>query len=634
MIKKRFICVLSLCLAAAASVDAATTYGSRVSGLWKSFETANASQAEISTQGIAFDPSHQTGGVYDRVYLANHSKEANERGLYSVDLINETSSGRLALGSLDNPTGVAVASDGTVYVSYEGTPAVYKVEDASGSQTTTKVLGNYGGTGDDDIGNISMVPATFGGNYAADSDIVLFDCGRDDNANSAVSALDQSDSATTTLWDSGLTVNTIRGGTSSYDGYAYFVDYDMPDGELDGIAMKYINRVRGNGVVERVLLNIKPSKLPRLDSAVAINQADGSLWMAINAGDTRNVFRIDVANAVLQSGTDYLADITLEIGDLGYDVPNYSMAISPDGKLLAMGWDSGVDRMYVYNLVPEIDAEIGKIITSFRNAGDGNLLIAAHRGDYKHFPENSFDAMLSAANLGADIVEVDVRKTKDQVLVLLHDKTIDRTTNGSGAILELTFEESQKFFLKNPDGSISKSKIPALRDAMIALKGKCLIMLDKSNDYFDACLELSRELGLTHQMIFKSSKSRDEMKLILKENPDVYYGLGINAKNKDHVNQYRQSIEQLNLQMLEISYTQETTWLISEEARRLSDKYDVRIWNNSLDKPRCSAGRCDSKALKNPDENWGWQIEHGIGIIQTDEISALRDYLISVGRHD
>ncbi len=279
-------------------------------------------------------------------------------------------------------------------------------------------------------------------------------------------------------------------------------------------------------------------------------------------------------------------------------------------------------------------SRVAEIKKSFEDADDGNVLIAAHRGDHKHFPENSFDAMLSAVNLGADIVEVDVRKTNDHVLVLMHDTTIDRTTNGSGAISKLTFEETQEFYLKNPDGSISKSKIPTLRDAMITLKGQCLMMLDKSNDHFDACLELSRDLGMTNQMIFKSSKSMDEMKLILKKNPDVYYGLGINAKNKDHVDSYRQSLEQLNLQMLEISYTEETSWLISEEARQLSDKYDVRIWNNSLDKPRCSAGRCDSKALKKPDANWGWQIEQGVDIIQTDEISALRAYLCSVGRHN
>jgi glycerophosphoryl diester phosphodiesterase len=282
----------------------------------------------------------------------------------------------------------------------------------------------------------------------------------------------------------------------------------------------------------------------------------------------------------------------------------------------------------------EAVSKIAGIKKSFEDADDGNVLIVAHRGDHRRFPENSIDALLSAVNLGADIVELDVGRTRDHVLVLMHDSTIDRTTNGSGTVSGRDFADIQRFYLKWPDGRISHSKIPTLRDAMIALKGKCLIMLDKSNNYFDECLEMSKAMDMTNQMIFKSSKSMDEMKRILEKNPNIYYGLGINAKNKNHVDLYRQSLEQLKLQMLEISYTEETSWLISEEARQLADKYDVRIWNNSLDRPRCSAGHCDSEALIDPDANWGWQIEHGVDIIQTDEIVALRAYLYSIGRHN
>lgn len=282
----------------------------------------------------------------------------------------------------------------------------------------------------------------------------------------------------------------------------------------------------------------------------------------------------------------------------------------------------------------EAVSKIAGIKKSFEDADDGNVLIAAHRGDHKHFPENSIDAMLSAVELGADIVEVDVGKTKDGVFILMHDTTIDRTTNGSGSVSEFTYAELQNYYLKNPDGSLSNLKIPTLRDTMVALKGKCLIVLDKSNNYFDECLEMAGDLGMTDQMIFKGSNDINKIKLILKENTDIYYWLGVNAKNKDHVDLYKQGVEQLKLQVLEVSYTEETSWLISEEAHRLADKYDVRIWNNSLDRPRCSAGRCDSKALKDPDANWGWQIERGVDIIQTDEIAALRAYLSSIGRHN
>jgi 3',5'-nucleoside bisphosphate phosphatase len=334
-----------------ALVETGPTYGNYVLGLWKSFATANASQTEVSnTYGLAFDPTSLSGGIYGRVYLANHTKDIRQ-GVYPIDIVNETTGTRL-LASLDYTTDVAVASDGTVYGSSDGTPYMYKAENpTSGSPIETVLIdGNYGGAGDDDIGNISLVPTGFGGAYEADSDIVLFDCGLDDSAISAVSVWDQSTGTVTTLWQD-ISVSTIRGETSSFDGYAYFADYDLPAGGTNN--NPYINRIKGDGVLERIFLNIDADAIGCLDSVVAINPADGSFWIIVN-NRTRGIYRVDVVNAVSQGGTDYLADITLEIVDLDYDFPNYAMAISPDGKMLAIGLDAGMDKMYIYNIVPEL----------------------------------------------------------------------------------------------------------------------------------------------------------------------------------------------------------------------------------------------------------------------------------------
>lgn len=71
--------------------------------------------------------------------------------------------------------------------------------------------------------------------------------------------------------------------------------------------------------------------------------------------------------------------------------------------------------------------------------------VVAHRGDSKHFPENTLPAFLSAVKMGIDIVETDVHITKDGVIVIWHDNTLDRNTDGSGTIEEHTFDELQKF---------------------------------------------------------------------------------------------------------------------------------------------------------------------------------------------
>ena len=72
-------------------------------------------------------------------------------------------------------------------------------------------------------------------------------------------------------------------------------------------------------------------------------------------------------------------------------------------------------------------------------SGDRNyVFVAMHRGDWRNFPANSKGAILSSIQLGADIVELDVHMTKDGRFVLNHDRTLDRTTTGTGNVHDRT----------------------------------------------------------------------------------------------------------------------------------------------------------------------------------------------------
>jgi glycerophosphoryl diester phosphodiesterase len=73
------------------------------------------------------------------------------------------------------------------------------------------------------------------------------------------------------------------------------------------------------------------------------------------------------------------------------------------------------------------------------------FMITAHRGASFEFPENTFPAMEKAVEAGADMIEFDLRGTKENIPVLLHDQTIDRTSNGKGAPEEYTLAELKKF---------------------------------------------------------------------------------------------------------------------------------------------------------------------------------------------
>lgn len=71
------------------------------------------------------------------------------------------------------------------------------------------------------------------------------------------------------------------------------------------------------------------------------------------------------------------------------------------------------------------------------------VIVIAHRGEHQRNPENTLAAVDAAATLGCDYVELDVRTTSDGELVLMHDSTVDRCTNGKGRIVEMTFDATR-----------------------------------------------------------------------------------------------------------------------------------------------------------------------------------------------
>ena len=77
---------------------------------------------------------------------------------------------------------------------------------------------------------------------------------------------------------------------------------------------------------------------------------------------------------------------------------------------------------------------VEQLIKSLKNADSDRVIVVAHRGDWRNAPENSLQAIKNCIDMGVDIVEIDVRETKDGHLVLMHDKTINRTTNGKGKV--------------------------------------------------------------------------------------------------------------------------------------------------------------------------------------------------------
>jgi len=128
-------------------------------------------------------------------------------------------------------------------------------------------------------------------------------------------------------------------------------------------------------------------------------------------------------------------------------------------------------------------------------------VVVAHRGASAHAPENTMDAFRLAVEMGADAIELDVHRTRDKKLAVIHDDTLDRTTDATGAIAELTLNEIRKADagarFAAEDGSFPFAgrglQVPTLPEVVAWLPdGVGLVVELKSRDAVDGCVETLR----------------------------------------------------------------------------------------------------------------------------------------------
>lgn len=101
-----------------------------------------------------------------------------------------------------------------------------------------------------------------------------------------------------------------------------------------------------------------------------------------------------------------------------------------------------------------------------------HVWVVAHRADYVYAPENSIETLNNAIYFGSDIIETDVRQIIDGHIVIMHDYTVDRTTNGTGRVSDLTLEEIKKLRLKTSRGGSTTFQVPTLEEYIQVAKGK------------------------------------------------------------------------------------------------------------------------------------------------------------------
>ncbi|OLD41522.1 MAG: hypothetical protein AUI83_20765 [Armatimonadetes bacterium 13_1_40CM_3_65_7] len=133
-------------------------------------------------------------------------------------------------------------------------------------------------------------------------------------------------------------------------------------------------------------------------------------------------------------------------------------------------------------------------------------LVIAHRGASAAAPENTLAAFRLAADLGADAVELDVRRTVDGQLVVIHDASVDRTTDGTGRVAALTLDQLRRFDAGRKFGPPFRGeRIPLLSKVFEALGGRLLVDVEvKAAGVEAALLDLIKKMQMVDSVLISS----------------------------------------------------------------------------------------------------------------------------------
>ncbi|WBL24907.1 glycerophosphodiester phosphodiesterase family protein [Zunongwangia sp. HGR-M22] len=248
------------------------------------------------------------------------------------------------------------------------------------------------------------------------------------------------------------------------------------------------------------------------------------------------------------------------------------------------------------------------------------ILVAAHRGMHTNFPENSLQSIEDAIVHNIDIVEVDVRLTKDGIPILIHDRKVDRTTTGSGKVKNLTYQEICELSLLDKDGTPTEFKVPSLAEALNFGKNQIVFDIDLKvkSRHIKKVAQVIEDCKAVNSVFFYESRYA-VMRKIVKYLPS--------AMRMTKVNPNRRAIKRAM-----VSVNPDIIHLGNSESQReslfiekMQKKYRKPVFANAL-------GKLDESLEVSPD-TLNYFINKKINIIQTDKPDVVLEYLKTNGKH-
>lgn len=258
--------------------------------------------------------------------------------------------------------------------------------------------------------------------------------------------------------------------------------------------------------------------------------------------------------------------------------------------------------VFLLHYTGNVNAQRGSVSLPFSK---NRLIVIAHRGDHVKAPENTTAAIENAIKSGADYVEIDLRTTKDGRLILHHDSTVDRMTNGTGKVSELTWAEMKKLKVFNKKIPDQKAGVtPLFTEVLKLCRNQINIYLDfKDADVAEAYRQI-KAAGMERQIVVYVNSPGQ-----YKEWRDIAPGMALMTSVPDHI----RTKEQLAA-FFRDTKIQVVDNLTDKDMLEVANTYGVEIWKDVQ-------GKDEGPQL------WEQTTRAGVQGLQTDNLGALVKFL-------
>lgn len=307
------------------------------------------------------------------------------------------------------------------------------------------------------------------------------------------------------------------------------------------------------------------------------------------------------------------------------------------------------------------DTRAGLILQRFEHANQwrDHVMVVAHRAGglqagKTRFPENSLAALEAAIAAGAEMVEVDVRRSAEGALIMMHDSWLDRTTTCKGEVVRRTLAELQKCRLViEGTGTATGEPVSTLAEFLAAAKDRILVNIDNKLSLSDLpeMVAVARGLGMADQIVIKENLWNErriaEAREMLRAAGGGFHFMPIIADDAVSDARFAETVraalpadamEMINWRASAETLTPTGGPLFSTRMRAAAVRGDWHIWANTyaiVNKPGgyLAGGRGDelATAASLPAESWGFWAERGVTILQTDEPAAAIEWLAANG---